>query len=195
MANYGKNLNKKPQTPAAEKPAATAAETVKPAVVAAAAPVAEAKPAPAKVEKPAKAAKTEKTAKPAKTAKAEKPAKADKPAKKEAAPKEKKIDDLTAAYWTVFEKTDVSGVKELPLVVNVVVADYGTFYILLDGEKVKHIHPYVYEARQGDVETTYDEALKILAGGYDFVSALEKGKLGYKGDIKTALALKKIFKV
>ncbi|MCL2077234.1 MAG: SCP2 sterol-binding domain-containing protein [Oscillospiraceae bacterium] len=169
--------------PVAAKPAATKPATVKPAVAKPAAKkTAAAKPATKSVAKPAAkktAPKTETTAARGGRKKVIQPS----------------LDLVTTALWQKIEKVDVSGV-EAPIAIQVIVNDFGTFFIAVkeeDGKKTKHIIQEVYNDRDGTLEVSYDEIMKIAKGKYDFSAAINKGVISYQGDVRKALILADLF--
>jgi len=166
----------------------TAGKTVK------SAPAARKAPAKKAVEKPApKAVKAQKAVK--EEAKAEKPARGGR-AKKPAP----SIHDVTTALWNKIEKADVSGV-ETPIAIQVIVNDFGTFFVAVkdDGEgkgKKPHVIQDVYNDRDGTVEISYEEIMKIVDGTvkYDYLSAVSKGVMRYQGDLGKAIVLANLLK-
>ncbi len=147
-----------------------------------------AKPAAAKA--PVKAAPAAKAPVKAKAAPAKKPAA--KKAVKEKAP-EKNLDIITTALWNKLKKADVSKITK-PTAIQVIVDDYGTFYIAVKPGDEKHIIQAVYYDRDGTFEASYEEMLKIAAGKYNFIENIMSGKIKYQGELKKAIELAEIYR-
>ncbi|MCL1822617.1 MAG: SCP2 sterol-binding domain-containing protein [Oscillospiraceae bacterium] len=192
--------------PAEKAPAVKKAVAKKPAVKKATAKPAAAKPAAKKpvakkaAAKPATKVTAKKaTAKPATKVAAKKAAA--KPVAKVAAKGGRKkavpnIDSITTALWKKIGKANVKNM-EAPIAIQVIINDLGTFFVAIkdDGDgKKPHIIQAIYDDRDGTLETSYDEMIKIANGKYDFLTAITKGTVRYSGDIRKAIILAGLFK-
>jgi hypothetical protein len=124
---------------------------------------------------------------------AKKPAAKPEPVAKVKAKTDPTIHDATTKLWSRLDKADTSGVKGT-IAVQVELEGNGVFYIEVK-EGGKAINQTAYQDRSGTLYTTLDEILRIASNpSYDFVKAIEEGKIHYYGDLGKALALLSFFK-
>jgi hypothetical protein len=123
-----------------------------------------------------------------------KPAPKAKPAvKTETVKPEPTIHDATTKLWSRLDKADTSKVQGT-IAIQIEIEGNGIFYIEVK-EGGKAINQTAYQDRSGTLYTTLGEIIKISeSSNYDFVKAIQEGKVHYYGDLGKALALLEFFK-
>lgn len=102
------------------------------------------------------------------------------------------LDDVTTLLWNKLEKFDVSNI-ETPIAIQVIINNLGTFFIAIKEGGEKHIIQAVYDDRDGTLETSYTEILKMANGKYDYLKSINDGSINYMGDLRKAIAIMKLF--
>lgn len=92
----------------------------------------------------------------------------------------------------VFEKADVSGVKEhMAFQFDLVGDPEGAFYAEVSDGKLD-VQPYEYYDRDVRFISSADTLLKIVEGKMDPIMAFTVGKLKVEGDLTTALKIQQL---